>query len=163
MLQLRPFHHPNGQMELVLLSMLMLSMNCLIVLVPPLESVQIAIKVVKRTLLLSKIYFSKILSFCFENTISIVIDINTNYAGNTAQKEATISFSESPKFNPDARPFYPPTNNISPPASISTDESSSLSSQNSGEFHIQSKDTNVLFLKLSFKSLLYNMLYIIFR
>ena len=100
----------------------------------------------KYIIIMNILFFPfKILSFCFENTISIVIDINTNYAGNTAQKEATISFSESPKFNPDARPFYPPTNNISPPASISTDESSSLSSQNSGEFHIQSKDTNVIF------------------
>ena len=67
---------------------------------------------------------------------------------NTAQKEATITFSESPKFNPDARPFYPPTNNISPPASISTDESSSLSSQNSGKFHILSKDANCILFRL---------------
>jgi hypothetical protein len=51
---------------------------------------------------------------------------------NSGQKESTLSFSESPKFNPEARPFYPPVNN-SPPASISTDESSSLSSQNSDD------------------------------
>ena len=54
------------------------------------------------------------------------------HAGNNIQHVSTISFSDSPKFNPEAVPFYPPTS-MSSTTSISTDESSSLSSQNSGK------------------------------